>query len=80
MLILGTYMVAFLYSSCRLSEKHCTVELHKQPGSPVGPVQLFLGQQALQATFLLFQNFERVQQTSSHLVTLKMLRAGQNVR
>ena len=46
MLILGTYIflqkAAFLYRGCaRLSGKHCTLELYRQPGSPVGPVQLF---------------------------------------
>ena len=32
----GNIHLCFLYSS-----KNCTVELYKQPGSPVGPVQLF---------------------------------------
>ena len=54
------------------SGKHCTVGgVQGQPGSPV---QLFLDHQGLQATFLLFQNFERVQQTSSHLVGLAPLK------
>ena len=56
----------------------CTATVHRSctgiQGPPLALYSSFLGQQGLQATFLLFQNFERVQQTSSHLVGLAPLK------
>ena len=88
MLILGTYIFfckrplfcteAVPGSQANTVHWSCT----GNQGPPLDLHSSFLGQQGPQATFLLFQHFERVQQTSSHLVglaTLKMLGAGQNV-
>ena len=89
MLILGTYIfakgrLAFCTAAAVPGSHKNTVHQSctGNQGPPLALYSSFLGQQGLQATFLLFQNFERVQQTSSHLVglaNLKMLDAGQNV-
>ena len=86
MLILGTYIFAkgrlAFCTAAAVPGSHKNTVHRSCTGNQGPPLALYSSLLGLQATFLLFQNFERVQQTSSHLfglANLKMLGAGQNV-
>ena len=87
MLILGTYIFAkgrlAFCTAAAVPGSHKNTVHRSCTGIQGPPLALYSSLLGQQATFLLFQNFERVQQTSSHLVglaNLKILGAGQDIR